>query len=578
MTNAEIARVFEQIADLLEIRGEKSFRVNAHRRVARTIDDYTGDVAALAREGRLTELPDVGKSSAEKIAALVETGQSETLAELAEEVPLSLLELLRIPHLGPKKVALLWRERGIETLDDLESALDSDALKDIKGFGAKTLDNLREGLEFLRQHAGRSRIGEVASLADALVEDVRGLAGVRRVEHAGSLRRGKETIGDLDLLCISDNPAETVQAFTKLDGAQRVLAAGEKKGSVLFERGGGARIQVDLRVVAEAEWGAAWLYFTGSKEHNVRLRERALKRDLTLNEYALREEQSERVVASRTEEDIYAALDLPWIPPALREDRGEFKQRALPKLIERDDIRGELHMHTTASDGHASIEEMAEAAKARGYEYICITDHSVSSTIANGLSEDRLRSHIDQIRAANDAVGGIEILAGSEVDIRLDGTLDYPDSLLEQLDFVVASVHAGLGKDKRTNTRRTLNAIANPYVNCIAHPTGRMINSRAAMELELDAIVEAAAETGTALEVNANHHRLDLKDTHVRMALEAGVTLSINCDAHRPTGFEQMRFGILTAQRGWARAEDVLNTRSLGDVRAFVRAKRERLG
>jgi DNA polymerase (family 10) len=402
------------------------------------------------------------------------------------------------------------------------------------------------------------------------------MKAVNRVEHAGSLRRGRETVGDLDLLCIAADGQRVIRGFTELPGVTRVLAAGETKGSVLVEWTPGQEIQIDLRVVPEESFGSAWQYFTGSKEHNVRLRERAVRRGWSLSEYALTDAKAKKVIASRKEEDIYHALDLPWIPPELREDRGEFELEEIPQdLLTLDDIRGDLHMHTTASDGRNTIEEMALAAKALGYKYICITDHSKTSTIANGLDAKRLRRHLSAIRKANEKIKGITIWAGTEVDILADGALDYDDKLLAELDFVIASVHSGLGKDLETNTRRTLAAIRSPYVNLIGHPTGRMINVREAMALDMEAICKEAAKTGTALEINANHYRLDLKDQHARLAREAGAKLALGCDAHAPDQFDQMIFGVLTARRAGLRKADVLNTWTGRQITSFVQAKRK---
>ena len=577
MTNADVARVFNDVADLLEIKGADAFRINSYRRVARTIGDLTSDLADLAARGELGTLPGVGKSSAAKIQELLDTGRLRQLDELLAEIPASILDLLRIPGMGPKKVAVLWRERGIDSLEALQQAIDAGRLDGLKGFGEKSIRKIREGIEFLQRNAGRTRLGQAYSVAETMREAVAGMRGVRRVEHAGSLRRGKETVGDLDLLCVAADGGRIVRQFTELPYVSRTIVAGETKGSVLVEWSSGREIQVDLRVVPEESFGAAWQYFTGSKEHNVRLRERAVRRGWTLNEYALADAETGEVVAAREERDIYEALGLPWIPPELREDRGEFDLKDTPaKLVTLDDVRGDLHMHTEASDGHATIEEMALAARDRGYAYICITDHSVSSTIANGLDADRLREHVAAIRAANKRIRGITIWAGAEVDILADGSLDYPDDLLAELDLVVASIHSGLGKDAETNTRRTLAAIRNRFVNIIGHPTGRMINTREAMALDMEAICREAARTGTALEINANTYRLDLKDQHVRLAQECGAVLAINTDAHAPEGFEQMRFGVLTARRGWLSREAVLNTWPARKVAAFVKKKRSR--
>ncbi len=576
MTNAELARVFNEVADLMDIQGEDSFRVSSYRRVARTLEDLATEAREIAARGELAQLPGIGKASAAKIQELLDTGRLTLREELAAKVPAALLKLLEIPGMGPKKVALLWKERNIESLDDLKKALAENQLDGLKGFGDKSIQQIREGIDFLERSSGRTRLGTAWELAEALKEQLRGIQGVKRVEHAGSLRRGAETVGDLDLLCVAKDPPAVVQQFTRLEGVSRVLAAGDTKGSVLLPCGSEREIQVDLRVVPEESFGAAWQYFTGSKQHNIRLRELAGKRGWTLNEYALSEIDGGKVIASRAEEEIYKALGVPIVPPELREDRGEFELKSAPRdLLELEHIRGDLHMHTTASDGRATIEEMVEAARRRGYEYICITDHSQSSAIANGLKPQRLRQHIKDVRAVASKSKDVKVWIGTEVDIHADGTLDYDDELLAELDWVVASVHFGMGKDIEANTRRTLAAIRNPYVNLIAHPTGRLINRRDAMPLDIEAVAREAAATGTALEINASTYRLDLKDTHARLARDLGAMICIDCDAHATDQLDQMRFGVITARRAWLRKSDVLNTRPAKEIEAFVRAKRK---
>ena len=557
MTNADIARAFAEIADLLEIQGADAFRVNSYRRVARTLEDLASDIHDVAARGELASLPGVGKSSAQKIQELLDTGRIAMRDELTAAVPESLLALLSIPSVGPKKVALLWKERGITSVADLKAAIEAGRLDGLKGFGAKSIEQIARGIEFLERSAGRTRLGEGWAVANQLRAALAEMKGVTRVEAAGSLRRGRETIGDLDLLCIAADGETIIRQFTELPGVMQVLGAGGTKGSVLVSTPRGRTVQVDLRVVPAESFGAAWQYFTGSKEHNVRLRELAVKRGWSLNEYGLTE--GKKVIASRTEEDIYAALDLPWIPPELREDRDEFEPGAVPDdLLTLEHIRGDLHMHTYASDGRNTIEEMAAAAKARGYKYICITDHSPASAIANGLKPARLRAHIKDVRAAAEKVKGLTVWIGTEVDIHADGTLDYPDELLAELDFVTASIHAGMGSDMAANTRRTLAAMSNPHVHCIGHPTGRLINERDAMPLDMEAIAREAARTGTALEINANYYRLDLKDQHARLARDLGATILINTDAHATDQLEQMEFGVITARRAGLRKGDVL--------------------
>jgi DNA polymerase (family 10) len=577
MTNADVARVFDEVADMLEIQDADAFRVSSYRRVARTIRDLATDIGEIAARGELGTLPGVGKGSAAKIQELLDTGRLTLREELAEQVPQTLLKLLDIPGMGPKKVAVLWRERKIDSLDALRKAIEAGGLEGLKGFGTKSVEQIRAGLDFLQRSAGRTRLGDAWAVGEAFRTAVAAMKGVKRVEHAGSLRRARETVGDLDLLCIAADGAGVIRAFTELPGVTKVLAAGATKGSVLVEWRAGREIQIDLRVVPAESFGAAWQYFTGSKEHNIRLRERAVKRGWSLSEYSLSEAKTGKVIASRAEEDIYEALDLPWIPPELREDRGEFElEKIPPDLLTLDDIRGELHLHTVASDGRNTIEEMALGAKALGWKYVCVTDHSRSSTIANGLDARRLRKHIKDIRRANERVKGITIWAGTEVDILADGSLDYDDELLAELDFVIASIHSGLGKDLKTNTRRTLAAIRNPHVNLIGHPTGRMINVREAMALDMEAICKAAAKTGTALEISANYYRLDLKDQHARLARELGAVLCIACDAHAPDQFDQMIYGVLTARRAGVRKGEVLNTRTAKQIEAFVKAKRKK--
>lgn len=577
MTNEDVARIFEEIADMLEIKGEDAFRVNSYRRVARTFDDLAEDVSRIAARGELATLAGVGKSSAAKIQELLDTGKLKFREELAREVPESILALLQIPGLGPKKVAVLWKQKQVDSIERLKQAVESGELDDLKGFGKKSLSQIADGIAFLQSASGRTRLGEAWELAEQLRDAIAGMPGVKRIENAGSLRRGRETVGDLDLLCIARDGAQVIERFAKLPGVTKVLAAGDTKGSVLIEWRAGGTIQADLRVVPEDSFGAAWQYFTGSKEHNVRLRQLAVKRGWSLNEYALSDAKTEKVIAARTEEEIYGALDLPWIPPELREDRGEFEPGAVPEdLITQADLRGDLHMHTTASDGRNSVEELALAARDLGYEYICITDHSASSAIANGLSPQRLRDLIREVRAVDKKLKGIKVWAGTEVDILADGTLDYEDDLLAELDYVVASIHFGLGKDPEINTQRTIAAMRNPYVNQIGHPTGRMINARKPMELDMAAICRVAAETGTALEINAGPYRLDLKDQHVRMARAAGATIAICTDAHGTEKLGRILYGVLTGRRGGLRKAEVLNTRPAKEIEAFVKRKREK--
>lgn len=572
MKNKEVASIFEEIADLLEINGEQAFRVNSYRRVARTVKDLGKDIEQVAAAGGLAELQGVGKASAEKIQEYLETGAIAMHQELLASMPAGLPKLLEISGMGPKKVALVWKELGVAGLEDLKRVIASGEFAKLKGMGAKSVEQISHGIELLENSAGRTPLGIAWPLAEELVEAMKAVKGVRRVEIAGSLRRGAETIGDLDLLCEAAADAKVVAAFTSLPQVKRILANGETKGSVIVERRDGADIQVDCRVVPAESFGAAMQYFTGSKEHNVRLRELASKKGWKLNEWGLFD--GEKQLAGRDEAAIYKKLGVPFVPPEQREDRGEFDLDEPRQLIELSDIRGDLHCHTTASDGTADAMTMARAACDRGYEYIAITDHSKSSAVANGLSIDRMWRQIEFIRGLSDKFDKITVLVGCECDILADGALDYPDNVLAACDFVVASVHSSMKQSREKITRRIMDAMENPYVCAIGHPTTRLINRREPMDLDMEAIVAKAAETGTALEVNASWQRLDLCDRHVRMAVDAGVPIVIDTDAHSTAQFDQMRYGIATARRGWVQAGDVINTRHLPLLRKWIARKR----
>ena len=579
MKNQQLSELFAEMGDIMEILGEDTFRVATYRKVARVVGESPQDVATLAAEGRLTELPGVGKSSAEKIEEFVHTGSIHLHRELRGRIPPGLLELLRIPGLGPKGVAALWKGLGVSSLSQLRQAIEGHRVETLTGFGEKKAAALLKGLSFVESSSHRVLLAHALGLAEWIAQQLRETGLADRVEVAGSVRRGRETIGDIDILATAEDGKAVVEAFTHLDGVEEVLQAGDKKASIRLGRSElcPASVQVDLRVVPAESFGAAWQYFTGSKYHNVRLRELAGKKHFKLNEYGLF--RGEKRLAGATEEEIYDRLGLAWVPPTLREDRGEVDRAGahdLPRLVEQSDIRGDLHMHSPASDGRETIEVLAKAAKALGYKYIAITDHSGSSVIANGLDADRLRENIKQIRKVDKKIDGITILAGAEVDIHLDGTLDYPDELLAELDWVIASVHSGLAGSRERSTTRLLEAMANPYVNCIGHPTGRMLGVREGMDLDVDAVITQAARTGTALEVSASPLRLDLNDEHCRLAVDADVKLAINTDAHESAGFGQVFFGLLTAQRGWVTPGDVVNCMTLKNLRQFVAAKRRR--
>ncbi len=582
MSNAALSAIFSQMADVMEILGEDRFRINSYRTVARAIDEIPTDVAVLLESGELAKTPGIGKSSLAKIEEFVKTGRIQAHQDLLARIPRALLDLLTIPGVGPKTVKTLYEHLHISTVVELKKAIEDGTIETLPGFGAKKAAAILRGIEFLEKATGRIRLDQ-AMIAAQLVKDyLRPLPGVDRIETAGSLRRWAETIGDVDLLVTTEKPdskakqtpEQIIESFTGAPFVERVLAAGGTKGSVII-RAETTPVQIDVRVVPPESFGAAMQYFTGSKAHNIRLREIAIKAGLKLNEYGLF--KGDTVVAGAVEQEIYEKLGLDFIDPVLREDRGEVdaaKQHTLPKLIRVADIRGDFHTHTIASDGANTIEEMARAAKERGYEYLCISDHSKSSAIANGQSPHRLAQQIKEIHKLNARLKGIKLLAGAEVDILADGKLDFEDELLADLNFVVASIHSALGSDRERVTTRTLKAMDNRYVTCIGHPTGRLIGQRAAMDLDMPAVIEHAAQTGTAIEVNSDPLRLDLKDTHCKMAIEAGVKLAIDTDAHSTESLGLMPFGVATAARGWATRNDVLNTLPLSKLKTFLKTKR----
>jgi DNA polymerase (family 10) len=573
MINREIAKAFSQIADLLEIKGEDRFRINAYRSAARAVEDLCEDVTEMAERKELLKIPGVGKGTAGKIEEFLRDGKIALHQELLAQYPPGLRRMLEVRGLGPKKVAELYRALNIGSVQELRAAIADGRVQALKGFGEKTAKNILEGLDFLDRASERAPLGIAAPIAAGLREAVSRLPGVGRVEVGGSVRRGRDTVADLDLLCEAADGKAVIEQFTKLGSVLSVLAAGETKASVMVDRYDGEQIQCDLRVVPGESFGAALQYFTGSKEHNVRLREIAVRRGWLLNEYGLFEGQCR--LAGHEEAEVYAKLGFPLIPPELRENRGEIEAGGVvPDLICGEDLRGELHAHTTASDGRLTLEEMVEAARKRGYEYLAITDHSRSSVIAGGLTAEQIRKQGAEIRAFNAKLKGFTVLSGVECDVLPDGSLDYPDEVLAQLDWVIASIHAGQRLDRAAQTRRSIAALENPYVCVLGHPSGRLLGKREAMDLDWDALIKAAARTGTALEVNASWQRLDLNDQHVRQAMDAGCWLSINTDAHSAEDMDQMSYGVRTARRGWARRARVLNTFSAADLRKWIAAHR----
>lgn len=568
MRNQEIAAVFAAIADLLEIKGESRFRVNAYRDAARHLDSLADDLAALARAGQLRSIPGVGEAIAAKIQELVATGRLAYYERLTAEVPESLLELLQIPGLGPRKVKLLYERLNVRTIADLQRALQDGRVASLPGMGEKTVQNLQREIERWEQRGRRVPLGVARPLVEEVIATLRsGSAAIQQIEAAGSVRRWRDTIGDLDLVATSERPDEVLAAFTSLPMIREILGRGETRASVLTT----SEQQIDLRVVAPEAWGAALQYFTGSKQHNVRLRELAVRRGWRLNEYGLFAVATEQRLAGSTEEEIYQRLGLPWIPPELREDAGEIEaalEGRLPRLISPADVRGDLHSHSDWSDGAATIEAMWAAARARGYEYLALTDHSQSLGVANGLSVERIRQQRTIVDAINQRGERPRLLHGVELEIRADGSLDYPDEVLAELDLVIASVHSSFGQTRDRMTARLIAAARHPHVDVIGHPSGRLIGRREPYEVDLEALIEVCAETGTALEINAHPARLDLDDVHARHAIDRGVWLAINTDAHAPENFDLLPYGIFTARRAWVTPDRVLNCLPLDSLLA----------
>lgn len=575
MKNAVISGLFEEMADIMEILSEDRFRINSYRKVARVIGEMPTDVEVMLESGELVKVPGVGKSSIAKIEEFVKTGKIKAHQELLKRIPETLLELLNVPQMGPKGVKAVYENLKVKGTADLKKAIADGSLANLPGFGNKKAATIARGIEFLERQTGRIRLDQGLEAAQLVTRFLSGLKGVKRIQPAGSLRRQAETIGDVDILVSAGNGKEIVDAFVGAEFIQEILAAGPTKGSAIVETST-CSVQADVRVVPEKSFGAAAQYFTGSKQHNIRLREIAARAKLKLNEYGLF--KGEKMIAGGMEEQIYKKLGLDYIEPLLREDRGEVeaaKGHKLPELVRPDDIKGDFHTHTIASDGDCEVRELAKAAKRRGYNFLCITDHSQSSAIANGLSAKRLSSQIKEIRKVNKQIKGITIFAGTEVDILGDGSLDFDDGLLRELDFVIASVHSGMAGAREKVTMRTLKAMDNKYVTCIGHPTGRLIGQREAMDIDMAAVIEHAVRTGTALEVNANPWRLDLKDVHCKMAIEAGVKLVIGTDAHSIAQLGLMAYGVATAGRGWVTKRDVLNALTVSQIRSWVAKKRK---
>lgn len=562
MTNQQLAKIFQTIADLLEIKGENIYKILAYRKAADSLSNLSQNVNELWKEGKLTEVDGVGKAIAEKIDELLSTGQLGFLEKLEGEVPPSLAELLQVPDLGPKKVALFWKQLGITNLTELDQAAREGKLRNIPGMGEKSEAKIIAGIEALGRRSKRVSLGRAWPFAQELLDYLRNTPGVKAVELGGSLRRMRSTIGDIDILAAAEDSSGAMQAFITRKDVARVLGKGETKASVEFTHG----LQAQLWVHPPAHWGTALVYATGSKDHNVRLREYALKRGFSLSEHSLKREDGSEVFCA-DEEGVYETLGLPWIPPELREDRGEVQAAisgALPKLIELKDICSELHSHSTWSDGKLPIRGMVEAAQQRNYQILAITDHTFSLGITQGMKLEDVKEQRKEIDfLMNEVADKIHILQGAEVEIKTDGSLDFPDDVLAELDIVTASIHSGLRQPREKITDRLIKAMRNPHVDIIGHPTGKLYPDREPSDLDMDAVLSTASETGVALEINAHPSRLDLDDIHARRAIELGVKLSINTDAHSDSDMDLMHFGVSTARRAWVEAENVINTWSI---------------
>ncbi len=572
MKNQEITKIFNEIADLLEIKGENPFRVRAYRRAAMNIESFSRDVAETSKD-ELMEIPGIGKDLAGKIEEYVKTGKIQSFEDLKKEIPESLNVLLSVPSLGPKTAKLLFEKLNIKDIDTLEQLAREHKLSGLPGIKEKTEENIMKGIEMVKRGMERNPLGKVLPIANDILEQLESSAPVKNLSIAGSIRRYKDTIKDIDILATSNDPKAVMNVFVHIPQVEDVIMQGPTKSSVFIKEG----IQVDLRVVEEESFGAALAYFTGSKAHNVRLREIAVKKGLKINEYGVFRERDDKKVGGEREEDIYDILGLPFIPPELREDSGEIEaafEGKLPRLVEVGDIKGDLHVHSAWSDGSHDFEELAEAARKRGYEYIAITDHSKGLGIARGLTAERLVEQTKEIEKINKRLKGFKLIAGIEVDIKSNGKMDFPDDVLKNMDIVVASIHSGFRQNRAKITERLISAMRNPYVSIIAHPTGRLIGERDPYDVDMKEVLKVARETGTALEINAYPLRLDINDAYAKMAKEMNVSIVINTDTHVTDQFDYMSYGVSIARRGWLEKKDILNTQRHASLMKLLKKKR----
>jgi DNA polymerase (family 10) len=563
--NREVAGVLNEMAELLELHAENRFKIIAYGKAARAIESLKEDIEQVCREGRLDSIPGVGKAIAQKVEEYLRTGKVQAHQDLLKDTPTGMAELLKISGLGPKTIFMLHEKLNISNLDELEKAAREHRIRRLPRMGPTSEKNILKSIERYKKRSSRILLSVAEPVVNEVLEYLKGIEGLEHITAAGSYRRGKETVGDIDILATASRPEEIIAAFVRMPLVETVLGKGPTKASVIVQE----TIQVDLRIVEHRSFGTVLQYFTGSKDHNVKLRQLALDRGYSLSEYSLKRLSDGRDLFFDREEDVYTTLGLQYIPPEMREDNGEIEvalKGKLPELVELKDIRGDLHVHSDWSDGRASILEIAQTAKTLGYEYIALCDHSPSVGIAGGLDPEKLEQKIEAIAAANETLDGITILVGTEVDIKADGRLDYPDEILARCDVVVASVHMGQQQKERAITGRLISAIENENVDIIGHPTGRIIDKRPPYEVDMQAVLEAASRTGTAMEINAYPTRLDLNDVNARAAKEMGVKISIDSDAHEPEQLKVMKYGVNVARRGWLEKKDLLNAMSLQEL------------
>jgi DNA polymerase (family 10) len=575
MKNVEIANLFNEIADFLEVKDENPFRIRAYRRAAQAVEGLAEDIAAIAERRTLLEVPGIGKDLGAKIQEYLANGKVEYLEGLRKEIPAGVIELMGIHGVGPKTAKLLYEQIRVVSVEKLEELAKAHKLAGLPGIKAKTEENILKGIAVWRSGRERMPLGTALVLAEAILGELKTLKEVNEIAAAGSLRRMRETVKDIDILVTSTRSARVMEVFTGLPNAAEILAHGETKSSVRLRE----NIQVDLRVVEPDCYGAALQYFTGSKQHNIRVRELAQRKGLKVSEYGVFNEKTNRRVGGRTEAEVYKAVGLPFIPPELREDGGEIEaalEGRLPTLVSLPDIRGDLQMHTTWSDGSHSLSDLAVGVRAKGYQYMAVTDHSKSATVAGGMKEEQVLQMIAEVRALNKKMKGFRILAGCEVDIKGDGSLDFPDEILRQLDLVLVSVHSRFKMTREEMTARIVRAVQHPLVHMLGHPTGRLIGERSAYEVDMEAVLAAARAAGTAVEINASPSRLDLNDLHARRAKELGIPVAINTDAHTIAQLDYMRFGVSVARRGWLTPGDVLNAMPENQLISWLEKKRPR--